>query len=144
MGIDSQISFAAAPSAGLLIPFLKPLHIDEKVWSLYERDELTPDGKQLFRVQAVRVERDRRLVEFTRVLGRSEEFTTEPFAIIILGTESVGRAMDRAEAYRRYNGLQRAMDDHLEEVDVVQEAIKRAEMMQEYLRRNHRTTSRMR
>lgn len=142
--IDSKIRFAAAPAVGLLVPSVRPLHIDEMVWSLYEQDELTYDGKRLVRVQVIRVDRDGRLTEFRRTLGPASAFTAEPFAIMVLNTESVGRIMDKAENYRHHNGLQRAMDDHLAEGDVVQAAIQRAEMTKEFIRRNPRTTGALR
>lgn len=142
--VDSKIKFAAAPAVGLIVPSVRPLHIDEMVWSLYEQDELTYDGKRLVRVQVVRVNRGGRLTEFRRTLGPSSAFAAEPFAIMVLDTESVGRIMDKAEKYRHHNGLQKAMDDHLAEGDVVQAAIQRAEMTKEFIKRNRRTVEHLR
>jgi len=125
----------------LLLPTLHPLGVDEKCWSLFERDEFTADFKHLRRVQTVRVQRDGNLVEFPRDMGPASSFKANGFVIPCLFEDTVGHALDYADFMRDQGevGLQRAMDDHREEVNVIEQAILRAEMVQEYLRRNTRT-----
>lgn len=143
MAIDSKIAFADSQD-GILLPSEHPLQVDEKAWTLIEREDPTPDGLRLDRVQAVRVHRGRRVVEFARVMGPASQFPNGPFLILALDTESVGRIMDRADLLRRDNGLQRAMDDHAAEFDPIQQAVRRAEQMREYVKRNRRTVRNLR
>ena len=118
----------------------QPLRRDEKCWSLFERDDLTPDGKSVRRVQGIRVFRDARLVQFDRDLGDVAQFNhAAPFAIASLDQDSVGEAMDYADAMRGsrlQQDLRRVMDEHREQRDVVQLAIQSAEQMQTWIRQN--------
>jgi hypothetical protein len=129
----------------LLLPTMRGVSKDEKCWSLFERDEFTPDYKQIKRVQTVRVHRNARLVEFKLDLGLASAFDAGPFVIPCLDEETVGWAYDQANWMRTRGvaGLIEAMDRHLEGDNVIQRAIERAEQTQEYLRRNPMTSSRL-
>ena len=90
-------------------------------------------------MQGIRVFRDARLVQFDRDLGDAGQFTAAPFAIASLDQDSVGEAMDYADAMRGpalQRDLRRVMDEHREQRDVIQIAIERAEQMQTWIRQN--------
>ena len=125
----------------LLMPTVQPLHVDEEAQSLYEEDRLSDDGKQLVRVQAIRVYRGGRLVEFPRVMGPVRDWQYGPFLIPAFGAHSVGEVMDMAEQIRPMlsAGVQTAMEQHAAEFDLIGAAVQKAEMTREYMRRNHRT-----
>lgn len=130
-----------------LIPVAK-LQRHEKCWILEERDELTPDGKSVRRIQSVRVWRDGRLIQFDRDLGPASAFAgVGPVGIVSLGEDEVGRVIDMAEDARRADmkaGLAQAMQDHLAAFNVVDAAVLQAEQVQRYLRQNPRTSDRIR
>lgn len=143
--LDSKIEFGKVGGDGLILPSAGQLHIDDKVWSLTEENTLLNGGHRLARTQTIRVVREGRAVDYTRELGLATAFPgKQPFMLLLLDTASVGQAMEMAEQQRHYDGLQKAMDDHQAEVNVVDLAITRAEQMQTYLRRNPRTTETMR
>lgn len=120
----------------------KKLHMDEKVWSLYEKDEQVtlrgPMYGKVRRFQTIRIIRDGKLVEFTRDLGPSANFVAAPFAVMSLLEDSVGQVMDYADFMRgdANTALDRAMADHLESFDVVQAALRQAEQVQAILKAN--------
>lgn len=128
----------------ILLPTARPLHQDDKAWSLTEEDMLSPDGKTTQRTQTVRVVRDDRLVEFTRVLGSAFDSAAGPFYIPSYNAHTVGQLMEYANLLRTDTGLGAAMKEHHEEVNVVQEAIEQVEMVREYMRRNPRTVKQIR
>lgn len=128
-------------SLALLIPGMHTLHPDEKCWSLYERDEITADFKQVRRMQTVRVIRGGRLVEFSVDLGPASAFTAAAFTIASMLEDSVGEVRDIAEYMRSDHqaDLQRVMDDQRDEgPSIVDRAIESAAQMQTYMRRNPR------
>lgn len=130
--------------ATLLLPTIKPLSVDDKAWLLTEEDTFTPDGKQEVRTQTIRVLRDGRLIDFPRVMGPSAKYKgADPIIILALGEDSVGHIMDQADVLRADNGLQRALDDHLSEENVIDLMIQRVAQINEYRRRNLRTVARM-
>ena len=126
-------------SVAIIIPTLRPLHIDELAWSLYEDDRLSEDGKVLMRFQTVQVIRDGRRVEFPRALGPSHNYFAGPFLIPALEAHSVGEVVEMAELLRGDKGLDRAMEAHAADFNVVEAAIQKHEMTREYMRRNPRT-----
>ena len=129
---------------GILVP-TPPLHADERVWSLYERDVMTPDGKHELREQVIRVTRGGRLMEFGIILGAASRWTCGPFAITSLNEDSVGQVREMADTIRADNGLNLAIQDHKESgPSVIERAIQRAEQTQEWMRRNHATTRNLR
>lgn len=126
-------------SVGIILPSLQPLGVDEKCWALIEEDRLSQDGKQLLRVQRIQVVRNGERVEFSKALGPSEDYLSGPFLIPALECHSVGEVADMANLLRVDKGLDRAMEAHENEGNIIQTAIERIEMTREYMRRNHRT-----
>jgi hypothetical protein len=125
---------------GILVP-VAPLNSDEKVWSLYERDVMTPDGKHFYREQVIRVTRGERLVEFGIVLGAADRWTCGPFAVTSLNEDSVGQVREMADAIRADNGLDLAIQGHKDSgPSVIERAITQAEQTKEWMRRNAVTT----
>ena len=129
---------------GVFLPNSGRLREDEKAWSLREEDELTYDGKRLVRMQHIRVRRDGRLMDFAVEMGPSANYTNAGFELVLLGEHSVGEALEMAEKCRLDTGLGQAMDDHLQEVNVVALMQMRAEMINVYRRRNQRTVANIR
>lgn len=125
----------------LLLPSVRPLHEDEEVMSLFEQDELTPDGKRLVRMQTIRVMRGDKLVEFPREMGPSANYKAGPFVIPCLGAHSVGEVLEMAERIRPIlaAGVNQAMAEHAADFNVIEAAIRQREMTREYTKRNHRT-----
>ena len=125
----------------LLLPSVRPLHMDDEVMSLREEDQLTADGTRVVRLQIIRVRRGDKLVEFPRELGLSSTFAAGPFLIPALGAHSVGEVMEMAEQLRPVlaRGMDNAMAAHRAEFNVVEAAIQKAEMTRAYMRQNHRT-----
>ncbi len=130
----------------LVLPNIQPLHEDEPAWSLYERDVLSYNGKQFRREQTIRVARAGRLVEFTCDLGPAADWTIGNFVVMSLFEDSVGQVREAAEFMREEadKGLERAMQEHLEDVNVIEAAVLRAEQMQTWQRRNTHTTTNLR
>ena len=133
-------------SISLLIPGMQPLSPDEPCWSLYERDELTADFKRLRRVQTVRVLRNGRLAEFSVDMGPAGEFVAGPFTVVSILEDSVGQALEAADYLRGDNpaDMARVMQEHLDEFNVIDAAITQAQQVQEWMRRNKRTTRNLR
>ena len=124
----------------LFLPSAKPLSVDDKAWRLSEDDELSYDGKTLIRVQTVVVVREGRLVEFARPLGPAAKFKgADPFAILALGEDSAGEVMEQAHKLRGDNGIQRVMDDHLDEVNVIEQMRQYADQIVEFRKTHQRT-----
>lgn len=129
-------------SFNLLLPSMRPLSVDEKCWSIYERDEFSADYKEVRRIQTVRVHRGDRLVEFSKDIGAGSRFAAAPFAIACLDEHSVGKALEMADWQRKYSPglLADAIAQHQEvEGNVIERALERAEQMKTFLERNHRT-----
>ena len=129
----------------MLILLPQPLNVDDKAWSLTEEDMVAADGKSVRRYQTIRVLRDDRLVDFTKDMGETVNFTTEPFYIPSFGVHSAGELFEYANILRRDGtGLDKAMEEHREEQDLMGELVARAEMVQEYIKRNPRTVAQLR
>ena len=128
----------------IILPSLLPLRIDEKAWSLFEEDKLTPDHKESHRYQTIRVFRNGNLVEFETDMGSSVLFKTEPFYIPSYTAHSVGQVLEYADLLRRDGtGLQRALDDHREEANLMEAYIENTEILAQFVKRNPRTTADM-
>lgn len=129
---------------GIYLPGAGALKEDEKAWSLREEDELSYDGKRLVRMQHIRVRRDGRLLDFAVEMGPAANYTNAGFELVLLGEHSVGQALEMAEKCRLDTGLGEAMDEHLQEVDVVALMQMRAEIINEFRKRNARTVANIR
>ena len=129
----------------MLILLPQPLNVDDKAWSLTEEDMVAADGKSVRRYQTIRVLRDDRLVDFTKDMGETVKFTTEPFYIPSFGVHSAGELFEYANILRRDGtGIDTAMEQHREEQDLMGELVAHAEMVQEYIKRNPRTVAQLR
>lgn len=121
-----------------------PLQDSDKVWMLVETDTFVDNNKSLHRIQVIQVMRDHQIVEFDLDLGPSENFPSEPLMIFSGGEDYAGDILAMAADLRYENSLQRVMQEHLEERNVITELLERAEQMKTFAERNPRTIRRFR
>lgn len=122
----------------------KPLRNDERARSLLEGDEITPDGRDIHRVQTVKVIRDGEMVKFRLSLGPAKNFTAGPIFILSMEEHSVGEVLAMADALRENSGLDRAMENHRNQGDLIAGIVAQEEMVRAFAKSHPRTMQEIR
>lgn len=119
---------------------------DEKAWSLYEIDYLTPNGKEYRRKQCIRVQRGERLVEFTLDLGLASNWSCGNFTIVSMNENTVGQVRESALFLREENAklVDNQFQEHMQEENLFDQLLREAEQMAEWQRRNPHTIRNLR
>ena len=127
----------------ILAPEQKPLQEDDKCWLLTEEDRFVNNNTARHRFQLIQVVRNHELFEFDVDMGPAEDFECGPFAIWSGGEDYVGNVLEMAIQRRVDNDLQRVMDDHLSEVNIIEQLMIEEDQSTTFAKRNLRTTRRL-
>ena len=124
----------------ILLPKARPLSEDDPIWSLTETNEITPDGKDVRRMQIIVARREEGMVEFRRDLGPAANFKHEPFMIFSMEAESAGEAILMAHQLREDTRLDEVMAEQKQaEAPLNVRAAEQVEMVSAYMKQNRRT-----